>query len=62
MTTPKAQYDHVTSLGIATKAMTAGEFDKLPLKTIPFSPLPKLSPASVLDRKRELSSWSTFTL
>jgi hypothetical protein len=39
MTTPKAKYDHFTSLGIATKAMTAGEFDKLPLKTIPFSAL-----------------------
>jgi len=39
MTTPKAKYDQVTSLGIATKAMTAGEFNKLPLTTIPFSPL-----------------------
>jgi hypothetical protein len=39
MTTPKAKYDHLTSLGIATKAITVGEFNKLPLTTIPFSPL-----------------------
>src|ERR1700730_13136064 len=37
--TPKARYDQITVLGIARKAMTADEFSKLPLMTIPFRPV-----------------------
>jgi hypothetical protein len=38
-TTPKARYGQITWLGIATKAMTADEFTKLQLTTIPFLPV-----------------------
>ena len=37
--TPKARYDQITMLGIAKKAMTADEFSKLPLMTIPLYPV-----------------------
>jgi hypothetical protein len=37
-TAPPTQYDQVTWLGIASRAITADEFTKVPLLTIPLRP------------------------